>query len=107
MVDEYEPWVGIDLGTTYSCVGIYLPNKEVEIVKCGNNNTVPSYVQFLSEHEIVVGQQAREASFTDQQNVVYDAKRVVGRTAEDPKIQHLKQKWPYDLMDDNEGRPQI
>jgi endoplasmic reticulum chaperone BiP len=91
------PVIGIDLGTTYSCVGIY-KNGHVEIIpnELGNRIT-PSVVAFTDE-ERLIGEAAKNQAAINPTRTVYDVKRLVGRKYNDQTVQHDKKYLPYDIV---------
>jgi heat shock protein 1/8 len=98
--------IGIDLGTTYSCVGIW-QNDRVEIIASDSGNrTVPSMVAF-TDTERLIGDAAKSAAATYPRSTVFDAKRMVGREFRDPLLQADMKYFPYDVIDDGKGRPKI
>jgi heat shock protein 5 len=99
------PVIGIDLGTTYSCVGIYR-NGRVEIIpnELGNRIT-PSVVSFTDE-ERLIGEAAKNQATINPTRTVYDVKRLVGRRYGDSTVQHDKKYLPYDIID-KDGKPYI
>jgi L1 cell adhesion molecule like protein len=98
--------IGIDLGTTYSCVAVW-QNERVEIIASDSGNrTVPSMVSF-TESERLIGDAAKSAAATFPRSTVFDAKRMIGREFRDPLLQSDMKHWPYDVLNDGKGRPQI
>merc|ERR1712093_235934 len=98
--------IGIDLGTTYSCVGVW-KNGSVEIIANDmGERTTPSYVSF-SESERLIGQPAKNQSARNPENTVFDAKRLIGRKYADPIVTADMKLWPFKLKEGSQGRPVI
>jgi len=92
------PVIGIDLGTTYSCVGIY-KNGRVEVIpnELGNRIT-PSVVAFNDE-ERLIGEAAKNQATINPTRTIYDVKRLIGRKYQDKEVQHDKKFLPFDIVD--------
>jgi len=92
--------VGIDLGTTYSCVAI-MKNNNVEIIANDQGNrTTPSYVAF-TDSERLIGESAKNQAAMNPKNTVFDAKRLIGREFKDNSVQADMKLWPFKIVEDN------
>ena len=97
--------VGIDLGTTYSCVGIW-QNDRVEIIANDQGNrTTPSYVAFSGE-ERLIGDAAKNQCVLNPQNTIFDAKRLIGRKYSEPSVAGDMKHWPFSVID-KDGKPYV
>ena len=99
------PVIGIDLGTTYSCVGIFR-NGSVEIIpnELGNRIT-PSVVAFTDDDRLV-GEAAKNQAALNPKRTIYSVKRLIGRKYNDKEVQMDKKLLPYDIID-KDGKPYI
>jgi L1 cell adhesion molecule like protein len=97
--------IGIDLGTTYSCVGVW-QNDHVEIIANDQGNrTMPSYVSFTNE-ERLVGESAKNSAANNAANTVFDAKRLIGQKFNDSKVQSDLKHLSYTVLE-KDNKPMI
>eukprot|EP01080_Neovahlkampfia_damariscottae_P007940 gene7940-12409_t len=100
------PVIGIDLGTTYSCVGIYQKGRVEIIANDQGNRITPSVVAFTPSGERLIGEAAKNQAAMNPTNTVYDAKRLIGRDYTDSTLQSDKKLLPFDIVN-KAGKPYI
>ena len=93
--------IGIDLGTTYSCVGIWEEGMAKILLNDYSNRTTPSMVTFMG-NKTLIGEESKNVFYRNIKNTVYDAKRLIGRKYKDKEVQEDKKNLLYDIEEDKE-----
>ncbi len=97
-----EVVIGIDLGTTYSCIAIWRNGKTEVVPNEFGERTTPSVISF-DNNEILIG----NATKNKNENIIYDAKRLIGRSYDDKEIQEDMKYWPFNIIKDENNKPLI
>ena len=98
--------IGIDLGTTYSCVGVW-QNGRVEIIANDQGNRItPSYVAWTDDNQRLIGDAAKNQAPSNPTNTVFDVKRLIGRKFGDASVQEDMKHWPFNIVD-RAGKPMV
>jgi heat shock protein 1/8 len=106
MMEDYEGQIGIDLGTTYSCVGVWSTDHVEIIPNQDGSNTTPSWVAF-TDTEILVGENAKSQAIKNPENTIFDSKRLLGKRFSDDNVQEDIDTFPFAVTGDKNDIPTI
>lgn len=95
--------IGIDLGTTNSCIAVMENNKAKVIENSEGDRTTPSVVAYTKDNEVLVGQPAKRQSITNPENTFFAIKRLIGRKYSDSEVQRDVNIMPYKIVSSNNG----
>jgi len=93
--------IGIDLGTTNSCVAIYERGESKVIANKEGRNTTPSIVAFTDKDEVLVGETAKRQAVTNPKRTIYSIKRIMGLMSDEDNAKEAKKRLPYNVVDRN------
>jgi heat shock protein 5 len=106
--DESGDIIGIDLGTTYSCVGVYKDGGVEIIANEQGNRITPSYVAWDQENgERLIGDAAKNQATVNPSNTVFDVKRLIGRSFNDKTVKKDRKLWPFEVIEASGKKPAI
>ena len=105
-MDKSKYTIGIDLGTTFSCVGVWRNGKVEIIPNLLGERTTPSIVSFLND-KILIGNQAKSQIIRNYENTIYEIKRLIGRKYTDKTVEEDMKLWPFIIEKDENNNPQI
>ena len=103
---EYGTVIGIDLGTTYSCVGVQRQGRVEIIANDQGNRITPSYVAFSKDDERLIGDAAKNQAAQNPENTIFDAKRLIGRKWGEADVKKDVKHFPFKLVE-KKGKPAI
>ena len=103
---DYSVALGIELGTTYSYIGVWINGKVDVITNESGSRKTPSVVSFTKNEKLVVDE-AKNQEIRNYKNPIYDAKRLIGRTYDDPQVQKDIKLWPFKVIKGDNNKPKI
>jgi heat shock protein 1/8 len=104
--EVFDGCIGIDLGTTFSCVGVWIDD-HVEIIPNDlGNRTTPSWVAFDGDDRMI-GEAAKQQAANNSKNTLYDIKRIIGKSFNDPDLQEDMDHFPFEIVPDQNDYPLI
>lgn len=106
MTTQKNMAIGIDLGTTYSCVGVYMNDRVEIIANDQGNRTTPSYVAF-TDTERLIGDSAKNQISMNVENTIFDAKRLIGRKFTDSSVQSDMKHFPFHVFSGENDKPMM
>ena len=95
--------IGIDLGTTNSCVAVMEGDKVKVIENSEGKRTTPSIIAFSEDGEVLVGESAKRQAVTNPENTIYEVKRLIGRKFDDAEVQKDMKHVPYKIVKSDNG----
>ena len=101
-LDDVGTVIGIDLGTTYSCVGVYKDGRVEIITNDQGNRITPSYVAFDSQNKRLLGDAAKNQLSDNPRNTIFDAKRIIGRLYSEKSVQNDVKHFPFEVISEND-----
>ncbi|XP_074272605.1 heat shock 70 kDa protein 18-like [Silene latifolia] len=104
--NQKQPAIGIDLGTTYSCVGVWQHGRVEIITNDMGNRTTPSWVAFTKTHRLI-GDAAKNQGAMNSTNTIFDAKRLIGRKFDETVVQDDMKHWPFKVITGINNNPVI
>lgn len=104
---ELEPVIGIDLGTTFSCVAVWGKDGPEILTDEDGSRTMPSYVSWAPSGERFIGQRAKASAARHAKTTVYDVKRIIGQRTSDEAVKKEMKRFPFPVVEGPEGKPLI
>ncbi|KAL7610719.1 hypothetical protein Lser_V15G12393 [Lactuca serriola] len=100
--------IGIDLGTTYSCAGVWIPKKNrVEIIPNEQGNKITPSIVAFNDTEVLVGEGAKNQIARNPTNTIYDVKRLIGSKFDEPQVHKDMESWPFKVIKGASEKPSI
>ncbi|MGZ3458605.1 MAG: Hsp70 family protein, partial [Archangium sp.] len=106
-IESKGPVIGIDLGTTNSCVAVVMNNKPMVLRSREGYNTIPSVVSLSSQGKLLVSHRAKSQVLLRPEQTIYGAKRLVGRAYDSAVVNQVRERFHYEIMADSRGRAAV